>query len=289
MKIAILGVHGFIGRNLSELLLNNGHEITGYVLDHELERGSQFECKSVTKLLRSKFTEKFKYDVTINLAARRSTRSQPLTESQVNEFTYEIPKEFILRTTSPQTLVLNACTYIQNYKGFTGQSVDSYGAAKERISTFLKKESLVGRFTTKDLFFFTLYGPGDQPNHLVPLLLNAARTGAPISLSPGHQLMNLMYVDDAARNILKSISYRNNGSYVKYYLWSDDYLTVRQLVLRIQSATGQKINCRWGDRDYVGHEMMEPWPIPMQQLPEFEASISLEEGITRTWKAIETD
>lgn len=289
MKIAILGARGFLGRNLGQSLITKNHEVTGYVLDPNLERNSGFECRSVAELLKSQITGESPYDVTINLAARRSTRIQPFTESQVNEFTYEIPKEFILRTAGPQTLVLNSSTYIQNFEGSTGQTVDSYGAAKEKLSCFLEEKSSRFEFGTTDLFFFTLYGPGDRSSHLVPLLLQAAATGERISLSPGHQLMNLLYIDDAVQNIERTISLGQKVGYQKKYVWSGEYFSVRELVERIQSTIGKEINCTWGGRDYVGHEMMESWTIPMEQLPGFTAPTFLEDGITQIWKAIEAD
>ena len=289
MKIAILGAHGFVGGNLGRLLVSQGHDVTGYVLNPELRASIGFECKSVYELLKTRIGSELGYDVTINLAARRATRAQPFTEIQVNDFTYEIPKEFILRTADRETLVLNSSTYIQNFGGTTGHTVDSYGASKERLSRFLEEQSSSHRFRTLDLFFFTLYGAGDRPNHLVPLLLDAAYTGKQISLSPGNQLMNLLYVEDAIENILRSINLVGFPDYQKNYVWSSEYFSVRELVERIQISIGREIDCAWGEREYVGHEMMQPWAIPMEQLPGFAATTILEDGIKKIWKSISRD
>jgi nucleoside-diphosphate-sugar epimerase len=289
MKIAILGARGFVGRNLGRLLTSHGHEVTGYVINPELGDKIGFECKSVYKLLDLRIGAEPAYDITINLAARRATRVQPFSESQVNNFTYEIPKEFILRTAGPETLVLNSSTYIQNFGGVAGRTVDSYGASKEKLSRFLEQESLRHKFKTLDLFFFTLYGEGDRPNHLVPLLLEAAFNEKRISLSPGNQLMNLLYIEDALGNILKCINQNKFDDYQKNYVWAVEYFSVRELVDRIQSFIGREIDCAWGERAYVGHEMMEPWVIPMDQLPGFKAPTLLEHGIKKIWKSISKD
>jgi nucleoside-diphosphate-sugar epimerase len=289
MRIAILGARGFLGQNLGPLLVSQGYEVVGYVLNPDFGKDLGFECKSVTELLSSPIIGNSSYDVTINLAARRSTRNQRFTEAEVNEFTYEIPKEFILRTAGPQTTVLNASTYIQNFAGETSRTVDSYGAAKEKLSQFLEHQSLVSRFRTRDLFFFTLYGIGDRPNHLVPLLLNAARSGKQIALSPGDQLMNLLYIDDAAQNILNCISSVSDLFYSKSHVWAENYFTVKQLVSTIESTIGEKINCDWGSREYAGHEMMNPWPIPMKQLANFVAPTALANGISKIWDSIQNE
>ena len=288
MRIAILGARGFLGQNLARLLMTQGHDVVGYVLNPSLEMDMAFECKSVSELLSRPITGKSTYDVTINLAARRSTRNQKFTDDEVNEFTFDIPKEFILRTAGSQTIVLNASTYIQNFAGEVGRTVDSYGAAKEKLSQFLEHQSIASGFRTRDLFFFTLYGIGDRPSHLVPLLLDAAKSQIPIALSPGEQLMNLLYVDDAAQNILNCISLTSELPYIKNHVWAENYLPVKQLVSIIESTIGEKINCDWGAREYVGHEMMSPWPIPMQQLTNFVAPTSLTEGILKIWESIQS-
>ena len=283
MKIAILGARGFVGGNLGRALVSRGHDVTGYVLNPEFGSDTGFKCKSVYELLNTTVGSEPYYDITINLAARRKTSAQPFTENEVRNFTFEIPREFILRTAGPDTLVLNSSTYIQNFGGTSGLTVDSYGASKELLSRFLERESNQDRFRTLDLFFFTLYGIGDRSNHLVPLLIDAALKGRQIQLSPGDQLMNLLFIEDAIDNILNCIDGTVFTGYSKHYVWSNDYFSVRELVERIQYAIGRNIECSWGARDYVGHEMMEPWAIPMQQLPGFVAPTKLETGIKKIW------
>jgi len=286
MKISILGAGGFLGQNLARRLVTDGHQVVGYVLNpSRIDFG--FECQSVSSLLKSSSILAPNFDITINLAARRSTKSAPISDDQVDEFTYQIPKEFLLRTTLENTKVINMSTYIQNFAGESGRTVDSYGAAKEKLSKFLESQSKLSKFKVRDLFFFTLYGIGDRPNHLVPLLLNAASSGDKIELSPGHQLMNLLYVDDAVQNIVDCISSESPLSYSKNYVWTENYFTVKQLVSTIESTIGEKINCDWGSRGYAGHEMMNPWPIPMQQLTNFVAPTALEDGISKIWESIQ--
>jgi nucleoside-diphosphate-sugar epimerase len=101
----------------------------------------------------------------------------------------------------------------------------------------------------------------------------------------GEQTRSFMFIDDAVENILRCINGTGLTGYKKKYVWSDEYFSVRELVERIQNAIGEKIECAWGARDYVGHEMMEPWAIPMEQLPGFVAPTSLETGIKKIWKS----
>jgi hypothetical protein len=66
-------------------------------------------------------------------------------------------------------------------------------------------------------------------------------------------------------------------------VWRDDYFTVRSLVSSIESIAQVSIDCLWGERPYAGHEMFEPWTIPMSQIPFFEAQVPLDEGLRELW------
>ena len=283
MKIGILGASGFLGGALADSLADQGHEIIGFALNPPLTQQNHVSYFAVSDLSAETHPSQFGLDAVINVAARRSTRAHPLSDEEVRKYTFEIPRDFILRTASPHTLVINASTYIQNFQGMAGRTVDSYGAAKEELSIFLSSIAKKDSFKTLDLYLFTIFGPGDKPSHLVPLLLNAAKSNEPISLSPGHQLMNLIYVDDVVRNISNTLLLPNLEPYQKHFVWNNEYFSVRQLVEVMETVAGVRIPCEWGGRDYVGHEMLEVWPIPMTQIPNFDARISLEEGIARLW------
>ena len=283
MKIAILGALGFLGRNLAQSLAIQGHEVTGFVLNAPTVQPNGFACVPITSLNERNSSTSDRYDVVINLAARRSTKSNPLTDSKVREFTLDIPKDFILRASGRGTVILNASTYIQNFEGQDGKTVDSYGAAKQQLSQFLAKESETHGFRTLDLYLFTIYGHGDRETHLVPSLISAAKKGQGISLSPGNQLMNLIYIDDIVKNFSTMLTTRDEFSYRRHFMWSEEYFSVRHLVETIEKIANTKIDCLWGERPYAGHEMFEPWHIPMTQAPGFKARVNLEEGLSELW------
>jgi nucleoside-diphosphate-sugar epimerase len=161
--------------------------------------------------------------------------------------------------------------------------MDSYGAAKQQLSRFLAQESETYGFRTLDLYLFTIYGQGDRPTHLVPSLISAAKKGEGISLSPGNQLMNLIYIDDVVRNFSTMLTTSDEFSYRRHFMWSEEYFSVRHLVEVVEKIANVKIDCLWGDRPYAGHEMFEPWHIPMSQTPGFEARVTLEQGLSELW------
>lgn len=283
MRIAILGALGFLGRELSQNLASLGHEVTGFTLHQPTIQPENFLCRPVSSLKGREISSEDHFDIVVNVAARRSTKSNPLSNAMVRQFNFEIPKEFILRASGPGTLVVNASTYIQNFDGIEGNTVDAYGAGKQELTQFLLKESEKSGFATLDLFLFTIYGTGDRPNHLVPSLISAAKSGEEIPLSQGLQLINLIHVNDVVRNFINALSIQEEFSYRRHFVWQEEYFSLRSLVSSIESILDCKIKCLWGERAYAGHEMFEPWSIPMLQLPTFESRMTLEQGIKELW------
>ena len=50
---------------------------------------------------------------------------------------------------------------------------------------------------------FTVYGPGETPERLLPSLIQAAKAGRPQRLTSGHQKRDFTYVEDAAEGLLR--------------------------------------------------------------------------------------
>jgi nucleoside-diphosphate-sugar epimerase len=283
LRIAILGALGFLGRELSQNLVRLGHEVTGFTLNQPSVQPESFFCRPVSSLKGRGISPEDLFDIVINVAARRSTKSNPLSDAMVRKFNFQIPREFILRASGPGTLVVNASTYIQNFEGIDGNTVDAYSAGKQELTQFLMEESEIRGFRTLDLFLFTIYGTGDRHTHLVPSLISASKSGKEINLSEGHQLLNLIHVNDVVHNFINAISIQDQFSYRRHFVWQEEYFSVRTLVSLIESIAGFKVNCLWGERPYAGHEMFQPWSIPMSQLPSFESRINLYTGLKELW------
>jgi nucleoside-diphosphate-sugar epimerase len=289
MKIAIIGALGFVGKNLSQALTARGHKVVGISTQRQINSGLPFACHDVSSFYANQEEHQKTFDVVVNLAARRSSKLAPLSDETVFEYTLDIPKEIIIYAAKEGALVLNTSTYIQNFNGVNGKTVDSYGAAKQEMTKFLSEYSNVSSINVVDLYLYTVYGNGDRATHLVPSLVNAAATGNQIQLSPGFQLINLLNIEDLVINISKVLDWSNLESYQRFYLWDDDYLTVRDLVQTLEIVTKKRVNCEWGAREYAGHEMFDPWPIPMERFPQFELGITLETGLTKLWNTLETN
>jgi nucleoside-diphosphate-sugar epimerase len=287
LNIAILGANGFLGQHLTAKLVALGNEVTGFVLNPKLTSILGYREKSIHELLNKSSSNFDEFDVAINLAAKRSTKAQQYSYSEVMEHTFQIPYNFFLNTATSSTLLINASTYIQNHMGIVGNTIDTYSFAKQKLSESLENLIADDGFAIIDLFFFTLYGPRDRSSHLIPLLLEAAKSSQSIDLSPGKQLINLLFVDDAVENIVRLLNAREALGYRKYHVWSEELKTIKEVVNDIEKALGVTINSNWGAREYSGHEMLSRWPKATELVPNFSISTSFEEGIRRTWDGLQ--
>jgi len=285
MKILVLGGSGFLGKKLIDKIGQQSIELhtavrnvplsiqrnCNYVLIEDLEKGSS--------------SIPLEFDVIINVAMKRSSKRLPVPDDDLRQLNYEIPLNIIRRYSNQNTLVINTSTYIQNYKGIKGQTVETYGATKELLSSALKSDADEGLYRVLDLYLFTLYGPGDRETHLVPLLLSAIKSKTVVSLSEGKQLLNLLYAQDAVDSIVGAITSSKKG-YSAYHLWEPVYFTVRDLVLAIDQALETKLQVEWGAVPYGGHEMFEPWAIPIEKYPNLISKTSLADGIKLTFESM---
>jgi nucleoside-diphosphate-sugar epimerase len=285
MKILVLGGSGFLGKKLINKMGQQSIELhtavrsvplslqrnCNYILIEDLEKGSS--------------SIPLEFDVIVNVAMKRSSKRLPVPDDDLRQLNYEIPLNIIRRYSNQNTLVINTSTYIQNYKGIKGQTVETYGATKELLSFALKSDADEGLYRVLDLYLFTLYGPGDRETHLVPLLLSAIKNKTVVSLSEGKQLLNLLYAQDAVDSIVGAITSSKEG-YSAYHLWEPVYFTVRDLVLAIEQALETKLQVEWGAVPYGGHEMFEPWAIPIEKYPNLTSKTSLADGIKLTFESM---
>ena len=278
MKILVLGGSGFLGKKLIDNLSQQPIELFAAVRNIPAISNQNCTYVLVGDLSKDSSVGPLVFDVIINVAMKRSSTHLPVSDEVILELNYEIPLRIIRSYSNQSTLVINTSTYIQNYKGVKGQTVETYGATKELLSNALKSDADTGLYRVLDLYLFTLYGPGDRDTHLVPLLLSAIRNRTVVSLSEGNQLMNLLYAQDAVDSIVGAITHGNKG-YSAYHLWEPVYFTVRDLVLTIEQVLETNLKVNWGAVPYGGHEMFEPWAIPFPIYPLFNPKIDLTNGL----------
>jgi nucleoside-diphosphate-sugar epimerase len=184
------------------------------------------------------------------------------------------------------TALVNAGTHLQNYTPeppFDASNylpVNLYAATKQAFEAIEAFYIQTARLRSITLRLFNCYGPGDTRRRLIWQLLNTLRTGEPVDLSPGEQVLDLVHVEDICRAFLHAsalvMAFPEPSAKV-YAISGNQRRTLRQIVATFEEAAGHKLPIEFGKRPYRPREVMHPWEGP--SLPGWQPRISLLDGI----------
>lgn len=178
--------------------------------------------------------------------------------------------------------LVNTGTSWQHADGDEYHPVCLYAATKqafEAIAQFYVEAAALQVVTLK---LTDTYGPHDRREKLFTLLRRAAEDGLSLSMSPGEQLLDLVYIDDvvegylvAARRLLAQ------GRPQEQFLLSSGVLyRLRDVVRLYERVVGRSLDVHFGARPYRDREVMTPWQSG-PRLPGWRSAVSLEDGIRR--------
>ena len=173
----------------------------------------------------------------------------------------------------------------QHFEGAVYHPVSLYAATKQAlldIAVFYAHEGL----DVRELTLFDTYGPHDPRRKLVPLLLEAAATGASLDMSSGHQLIDLLYVTDVVEALLQTaqLPASDTPSVQQFVARSEGPVTIRQLVEVVEEVVGVNMSVDWGKRADRPREMLTNWELD-QPLPGWAPTVGLASGIRNCWMA----
>jgi nucleoside-diphosphate-sugar epimerase len=177
--------------------------------------------------------------------------------------------------------LINVGSSWQNYNKDEYNPVNLYASTKEAFEKIIKFYVEASNFSVITLRLFDTYGVGDKRNKILNLLHKQIRSSFPLKMSPGNQKINLVHVSDVieafaiAANRLLEKPLKNNEI---YSIKSKKEISLKDLVLLINSITNTDIKIDWGGLDYRDREVMEPlcyYPT----LPSWEPKINLNDGL----------
>lgn len=161
--------------------------------------------------------------------------------------------------------------------------VNLYAATKQAFQDILVYYGNAHGLRATTLALFDTYGPGDPRKKLLSILLDAVRSGKPLSLSPGEQLIDLVYIDDVIDAYVRCADLLplQKNWHECYGISSSQPKTLRDIVTAIEATLGVAVPVIWGGRPYRDREVMTPWARSTPP-PDWVPRISLEEGIALT-------
>jgi nucleoside-diphosphate-sugar epimerase len=290
--VFVTGATGFVGYHLVKKLLRNGNSV------HLLVRPeSPFERLSAlpqdfhlhvhdgsTSMMLEIF-QKARPDAVFHLASKSSYAHTP------QDLTPLIHSNILLGTQLLEASVktgvrifINTGTYWQHYQGRSYDPVCLYAATKQAFEDIVAFYTRCLPLRALTLKLFDVYGPNDSRMKLLSILKHAANNGEVLPMSPGDQLLDLVYVDDVVRAYLQAwgLLTRNDAGVLEesYAVSSGKHISLKDVVSLFESIAGKKVYVRWGGRPYRQREVMVPWKGKI--LPGWKAEVSIAKGMAMT-------
>jgi nucleoside-diphosphate-sugar epimerase len=287
----VTGATGFIGGNLIRLLIRDNWKVHVIIrrdsnLDGLVDCIDSLQVERIDGNYESIETavKNSNPDVVFHLASLFLAQHQASDVSQLVESNILFPALLLeaMHRSGIRNLI-NTGTSWQHFQNKEYCPVNLYAATKDAFERLIEFYVEANGFKVKTLKLFDTYGPGDKRKKLFYLLRQAGRSGEPLSMSPGEQLINLVYGEDVAQAFLlagQQLLKQTTTCHEKYGVASKQLLSLRDLVSIYSKSTGMMINVNWGALPYRPREVMIPW-AECNLVPQWQPLMPLGEGISR--------
>lgn len=184
-------------------------------------------------------------------------------------------------------LLINTGTYSQHYDNKAYSPSSLYDATKQAFKDIVTFYAETTPLKVITLELYDTYGPGDPRPKIMTMLQKSARENKPLAMTPGEQLIDLVYIDDiadayemCAQRLLTEPSLKDEV----YALSSQRPVRLKDLVGLFEKVSGCRLPLQWGGRPYRPREIMIPWNKG-KSLPGWRAKVPLEEGIKKVMES----
>lgn len=290
-RALITGAAGFIGGGLTRRLLTEGwevHVLLGRMCRREaladVEGRVTVHEHDGTMASMLTLMGKANPDIVFHLAALFISDHQPMDVQDL------VQSNILFSTQLAEAMAAHGITRLVNtgtswqHFGVPGyRPVNLYAATKQAFEDILAYYHDAHGFSCITLKLYDTYGPGDRRRKLIHILLEAARSGEPLAMSPGEQELELTHLTDVTAAFAQAADRLLGATkpVLAAYLVSGTRLTVQDLVGQVSRAAGRPIQVQWGGRPYRTREVMIPVASEGRTLPGWTPAVSLEAGLAQ--------
>jgi nucleoside-diphosphate-sugar epimerase len=285
----ITGATGFVGSHLTRRLAAEGwqthiivrprssQELLTSVRDQLRMHVHDGSTESMLQILAAARPDVVFHLASLFLASHTAADVRPLIESNVLFATQLVEA----MTAHNVHALVNTGTAWQHYENAEYNPVCLYAATKQTFEAILRFYIETTQLKTITLTLFDTYGPRDPRPKLFSVLQRVARTQERLAMSPGEQLLDVVYIDDVVRAFLLAADrvQRGNTPQTETFAVSSGHpVSLRELVRTFEEVSGASLPIEWGKRPYRPREVMTPWTNGAP-LPGWTPQIELREGI----------
>jgi len=290
-KALLTGGSGFIGSHLARRLIRDGWEVHMVTSPRsnrdqlqDIAADVTFHVHDGSSAGMSGIVAGVKPLVVFHLASlflseHTAEQVEPLLRSNVLFGTQLVEA----MTANGVRLLVNTGTSWEHYCSKPYSPVNLYAATKQAFESILQYYVEAKGLRAVTLKLFDTYGPDDPRPKLFTLLRRIADEQKPLGMSPGEQMIDLVYIDDVVEAFVSSaerLFAKAVEGHERYAVSSGTPLRLRELVELYGRVTGRSLPIEWGGRPYRDREVMVPWNSGTT-LPGWQPKVGLEEGIRR--------
>ena len=282
MRALVTGAGGFVGRHLTDRLRRDGWQVVG-LTRREVDLADPVAGAAAVRAADP--------DVVFSLAAGRgkATAADRAATIAVNTSPWLVDAlpdrcRTVVRlgssteyAASPRPLAEDAAL---EPRGF-------FGATKAAGSLLLQAAAAERGIRAAVLRAFQVYGPGDHPTRLVPVVLAAARTGTAVPLPVRVSRRDWVWIGDVVDACVRAAVDVALPAGVVINIGTGVQTSTEELVATAGRVTGRTIATvpgahpgrEWDTADWVCD------PTAARELLGWSPTVDLAEGLTRTWAA----
>lgn len=265
----VTGAAGFIGAHTSELLLKEGHVVTGIdnmnnaydprMKEYRLKRLQSMDGFSFHRLDISdkSVIEPFKgrkFDGIINLAARAGVRASvddPWVFVESNVVGTLNMLELCRQTGTSKFVVASTSSiygaeppYPTPESASSSEPLQPYAASKKGAEAMCHAYHHLYGFDVSVVRYFTVYGPAGRPDLAIFRFVQWITEGRPVLVNgDGEQSRGFTYIDDIARGTILAL--KPVGHEV-INLGGHEVITINNLIKLVEDVVGRKADVRYG-------------------------------------------
>ena len=219
-SILIVGGTGFIGYHLAKRSLKKGWQVTSISSNppkkiRYLPKVNYIRCDITNKkLLRKSIRKPFDYVVNLGGYIDHSNKKKTLKshyegcKNLAEIFLKKIPLSFIQIGSSLEYGISNS-PQKENIKCNLRSIKSIYGRAKLLSSVYVMNLFKKENFPSTVLRLYLAYGPRQDVNRFIPIIIKGCIENKKFPCSNGEQLRDFVHVDDAVEAIIKSLTNKN--------------------------------------------------------------------------------
>jgi nucleoside-diphosphate-sugar epimerase len=290
-KALITGGTGFVGSHLARQLVRDGWQIHIITIpDDNLDQINDITDQVVLHVHDGSTDEmhrilaKAKPDVVFHLA------SLFISEHTTADICRLVGSNILFGTQLLEAMashgtagIVNTGTSWQHYENNPYLPVNLYAATKQAFEDILQYYVEAKNIRAITLKLFDTYGPNDPRPKLFHLLEKIATEGTSLAMSPGEQMIDLVYIDDVVQAFIVAAKHLLAGDvhkHERYGVSSGSPMPLKALVESYGRIIGKQLPIEWGGRPYREREVMATWEN-YKMLPGWFSTVSLEAGIRK--------